>query len=281
MTPIDTVDAALAACRGRIDRVDARILLAEAIGRPASFLIAHPEAPLTTAEQQRFCDWLTRREAGEPVAYLVGTREFYGRRFAVSPAVLIPRPETEGIVEIAREAFSQPPAAVLDLGTGSGALAVTLALCWPQAAVTAVDRSPAALAVAANNAQQLGARVAFIESDWFSAVPASVQFDLIVSNPPYVAEADPHLAEGDVRFEPATALAAGADGLDDIRRIARDAVRYLRRGACLLIEHGYDQAEAVRAELSRAGLQRVQSWPDLAGILRVSGGWLDAAADEA
>ncbi|KAA3654926.1 MAG: peptide chain release factor N(5)-glutamine methyltransferase [Proteobacteria bacterium] len=281
MTPIDTVGAALAACRGRIDRVDARILLAEVIGRPASFLIAHPEAALTAAEQQRFSDWLTRREAGEPVAYLIGTREFYGRQFDVSPAVLIPRPETEGIVEIAREAFGLPPAAILDLGTGSGALAVTLALCWPQAAVTAVDRSSAALAVAKRNAQRLGAAVSFLESDWFGALPAAARFDLIVSNPPYVAEVDPHLSEGDVRFEPASALAAGADGLDDIRRIACDAPRYLRRGGCILIEHGYDQSDAVQAILSHAGFCRVRSWPDLAGILRVSGGWLDAAADEA
>ncbi len=281
MTSAETIGSALAACRGRIDRVDARILLAEAIGRPASYLVAYPEAPLTLEQQHRFLDWLARREQGEPVAYLVGSREFFGRRFEVSPDVLIPRPETEGLVEVAMAAFPRAPSAVLDLGTGSGALAITLALCWPDANVMAVDRSAAALAVAMRNADQLAARVSFIESDWFAAVPMEMRFDLIVSNPPYVAVGDPHLSEGDVRFEPASALAAGPDGLDDIRRIAAEAVCRLVPGACLLIEHGYDQAEAVSDILRQSGLTKVQAWPDLAGIPRVTGGWLDASADEA
>ncbi|MBT0963925.1 peptide chain release factor N(5)-glutamine methyltransferase [Denitromonas iodatirespirans] len=281
MTSAETVGAALAACRGRIERTDARILMAEAIGRPSSFLVAHPETVLTAEQQARFAQWVTRRAAGEPVAYLIGTREFYGRPFAVSPAVLIPRPETEGIIDIAREAFPTAPSHVLDLGTGSGALAVTLALLWPEAAVVAVDRSAAALAVAAANARQLGARVDVLESDWFSALPAARRFDLIVSNPPYVAEGDPHLGEGDVRFEPPGALAAGADGLDDIRRIAADAAPRLASGGCLLVEHGYDQGAAVRQILALGGLARVRSWTDLAGIERITGGWLDAAVDEA
>ncbi|TVO60357.1 peptide chain release factor N(5)-glutamine methyltransferase [Denitromonas ohlonensis] len=281
MTSVESIGSALAACRGRIERVDARILLAEVLGRPASYLVAYPEAPLTAEQQHRFVDWVARREQGEPVAYLVGSREFYGRRFEVSPAVLIPRPETEGLVELAKDAFPTAPRAVLDLGTGSGAIAITLALLWPDTEVMAVDRSAEALAVATRNAHQLGARVRFAQSDWFSAVPAAMRFDLIVSNPPYVAAGDPHLAEGDVRFEPASALAAGPDGLDDIRCIAAEAVRRLAPDACLLIEHGYDQAEAVSAILRRSGLQRVQSWPDLAGIPRVTGGWLDASADEA
>ncbi|TVO52350.1 peptide chain release factor N(5)-glutamine methyltransferase [Denitromonas halophila] len=281
MTSVESIGSALAACRGRIDRVDARILLAEVIGRPASYLVAYPEVPLTVEQQHRFAGWVARREHGEPVAYLVGSREFYGRRFEVSPAVLIPRPETEGLVELAKDAFPTAPRAVLDLGTGSGAIAITLALLWPDAEVMAVDRSAEALAVATRNAHQLGARVRFAESDWFSAVPAAMRFDLIVSNPPYVAAGDPHLAEGDVRFEPASALAAGPDGLDDIRRIAAESGPRLAPDACLFIEHGYDQAEAVSAILRRSGLKRVQSWPDLAGIPRVTGGWLDASADEA
>ena len=281
MTNAETIGSALAACRGRIDRVDARILLAEAIGPPGSYLAAHPEVALTAEQQCRFADWVTRRAQGEPVAYLVGSREFYGRRFEVSSAVLIPRPETEGLVELAKETFPNAPSAVLDLGTGSGAIAITLALLWPDAEVMAVDRSADALAVARRNAHRLGARVRFAESDWFSAVPAEMRFDLIVSNPPYVAAGDPHLAEGDVRFEPVSALAAGPDGLDDIRRIAAQSVPRLAPGACLFIEHGYDQAEAVSAILGRSGLKRVQTWPDLAGIPRITGGWLDASADEA
>lgn len=281
MTSVETIGAALAACRGRIDRTDARILMAEAIGRPASYLVAHPETKLTPAQQARFADWVGRRAAGEPVAYLIGTREFYGRPFTVTPAVLIPRPETEGIIDLAREALPAAPRHVLDLGTGSGALAVTLALLWPEATVVAVDRSAAALAVAAANARQLGARVEFVESDWFSALPALQRFDLIVSNPPYVAEGDPHLGEGDVRFEPPGALASGRDGLDDIRRIAAQGVSRLAPGGCLMVEHGYDQGAAVRQILTQRGLARVRSWTDLAGIERITGGWLDAAVDEA
>ena len=281
MTSAETVGAALAACRGRIDRVDARILMAEAIGRPASYLVSHPEAELTPAQQARFADWVSRRVAGEPVAYLIGTREFYGRPFKVTPAVLIPRPETEGIIDIAREAFPAAPARVLDLGTGSGALAITLALLWPEAEVVAVDRSAAALAVAAANALQLGARVEFVESDWFSSLPAVQRFDLILSNPPYVADGDPHLGEGDVRFEPPGALASGPDGLDDIRRIAAQGVPRLVPGGCLMVEHGYDQGASVRQLLAQRGLARVHSWTDLAGIERITGGWLDAAVDEA
>jgi release factor glutamine methyltransferase len=218
---------------------------------------------------------VTRRASGEPVAYLVGEREFYGRRFNISPAVLIPRPETELLVELALANFAAVPRPrVLDLGTGSGVLAITLALELDHAAVTAVDRSREALAVAMANAVLLGARVSLIHSNWYGAVGAA-KFQLIVANPPYIAAADPHLSRGDLRFEPRMALEAGMNGLDDIVIIVNDARYHLEQGGWIFIEHGYDQAISVRALLADAGFASIASWTDLAGIERVSGGrWL-------
>ena len=276
-----SLGAALAWARPQIARIDARLLLCHVTGRVPSYLIAYPETALASDDAARFAALVARRVRGEPVAYLVGSREFYGRAFRVTPDVLIPRPETELVIEIAQAAFAVPPQKVLDLGTGSGALAVTLAKLWPDASVLGVDCSPAALAIARDNAQRLGARAVFLQSDWFSALDAAARFDLVVANPPYVAATDPHLAQGDVRFEPSSALAAGADGLDDIRRIAAGVAACLAPGGCVLVEHGYDQAAAVRALLAKAGLARIRSWQDLAGIERVSGGWLDAPAREA
>lgn len=267
-----SIGAALALARGRLPASEARLFLREILGCTAAQIAAYPERALAAGQAGRFVELLTRRVAGEPVAYLLGEREFYGRRFGVSPAVLIPRPETELVVDLvlARVVPGSTPA-ILDLGTGSGALAVTLALEIPAAQVTAVDFSPSALDVARANAVALAAPVRFVESDWFAALEAA-RFDFIVSNPPYIAENDPHLAQGDVRFEPATALAAGPTGLDDLRRISAAAPGFLAAGGWLMMEHGYDQAAAVRDLLVAAGFVEVASAQDLAGIERISFG---------
>lgn len=258
----------------RTARLETRVLAAFAWNVAPAWLIAHDTDPLAEAHIAAFDVLLTRRLAGEPVAYLTGTREFYGRPFRVSPDVLIPRPDTELLVELALARMPPDQAVeVLDPGTGSGCIAITLALERPLAHVTAVDRSAAALAIAQRNADALNARVEFLTSDWFDAL-AGRQFDLIVGNPPYIAAADPHLARGDVRFEPVSALAAGHDGLDDLRHLTRGACAHLRRGGTLLLEHGYDQADAVQALLRENGIRHPRSWADLAEILRVSGGGL-------
>lgn len=266
---------ALARARGRIEQVDARILLREASGATTAQLIAFQERPLSTEAAARFMGWLERRIAGEPVAHILGVREFYGRSFRVSPETLIPRPDTELLVELALhhiQDLARP--AVLDLGTGTGAIAISIALEKPEAVVTACDFSPAALDVAKANALGLGASVRFISGDWFRPLDEEECFDCIVSNPPYIAEADPHLALGDLRYEPLTALASGADGLDDIRRIITGAQNHLKPAGWLLLEHGYDQAAAVRALLETGGFAAIESWRDLAGIERVTGGRL-------
>ena len=255
-------------------RLEARVLAAFAWKVSSAWLIAHDTDPLTQTQNEQFQTLLTRRLAGEPVAYLLGTREFYGRPFLVSPDVLIPRPDTELLIELALARLPSDQAMeVLDLGTGSGCIAVTLALERPLARVTAVDRSPAALAIAQRNADILNARVELLTSDWFAAL-ADRRFDLIVSNPPYIAVSDPHLARGDVRFEPLPALAAGHDGLADLRLLTAAACAHLKPGGALLVEHGYDQADAVQALLRMSGIRHPQSWADLSGVLRVSGGEL-------
>ena len=257
-------------------RGERRLLLEAVLARPHAWLASHPEAELAPGQAERYRTLLARRAAGEPVAYLTGTREFYGLPFAVTPAVLIPRPETEGLVDWALECL--PPgsdAAVLDLGTGSGALAVALLAARPRLAVTAVDRSAAALAVAAQNAARHappGSRpIRFLEGDWTAPLEGA-RFALIVANPPYVAHGDPHLARGDLRFEPPAALAAGADGLDDLRRIVADAPRHLEPGGILLVEHGHDQGPACAALFAAAGFRGVSLRRDLAGLPRLTGG---------
>ncbi|MHB1187098.1 peptide chain release factor N(5)-glutamine methyltransferase [Thiobacillus sp.] len=274
---LNDATARIAAALGlgkREARLEARVLAVFAWSVSPAWLIAHDTDPLSDAQTAQFQALLSRRLAGEPVAYLTGTREFYGRPFCVSPDVLIPRPDTELLVERALACLPPDQAVdVLDLGTGSGCIAITLALERPLARVTAVDRSAAALAIAQRNADSLNARVEFLTSDWFDAL-AGRRFDLIVSNPPYIAAADPHLAHGDVRFEPLSALAAGDDGLDDLRRLAKAARAHLRPGGTLLLEHGYDQADAVQALLRSNGIRHPRSWADLAGIPRVSGGEL-------
>ena len=256
--------------------LEARMLLERVIGKTRAWLIAHADETAGADTEQAFASMAERRRQGEPIAYILGVREFYGLEFGVTRAVLIPRPETELLVELALARIPANAALrVLDLGTGSGAIAVTLAKLRPQARVTAVDIDYAALVLARANAKRHGVSVRFFCGDWFGALLGET-FDLIVSNPPYVAAADPHLASGDVRFEPQRALLGGADGMDCIRAIVAKAGAHLDPGAWLLFEHGYDQSEACCALIEAQGYAEVQSWPDLAGIRRASGGRIAA-----
>jgi len=249
---------------------EARLLLARATGFSEASVLAHPEQELPAPAEAQFREFAARRACGEPIAYILGEKEFYGLALAVNPAVLIPRPETELLVELA---LSRRPASVLDLGTGCGAIALAVKRHLPQARVVAVEASAAALAVAQRNAVKLGLEVELLHGRWFEPV-GNASFALIVANPPYVAEGDPHLSEGDLRFEPRGALVCGGDGLDAIREIARAAPAHLQPGGWLLLEHGMGQDDAVRALLRQAGLEDISAWPDLAGIARVAGGRL-------
>ncbi len=264
---------ALTTARLRITQAEARLLLREASGASAAAVIAFPERLLDPVAATMFFDWVAQRERGEPIAYIIGWREFYGRRFTVGPGVLIPRPETELLVDAALERLSKARARVLDLGTGSGAIAVSLACEAPTAEVWAVDASDRALEIARENAATLSARVYFVRSDWYSALPGE-RFDLLVANPPYIADQDPHLGRGDLLCEPLAALVSGPDGLRDIRHIIQVAPAHLASGGWLLLEHGYDQSSAVRNLLLDAGFREIKSLHDLAGIERVSlGQW--------
>ena len=248
------------------------MLLERVLAKTSAWLIAHADEAAGGEVEKAFAVLAERRRQGEPIAYILGKREFYGLDFQVTHAVLIPRPETELLVELALKRIATGAAVrVLDLGTGSGAIAVTLAKLRRRARVTAVDLDYAALTIARANASRHGVSVRFFCGDWFGALSGE-SFDLIVCNPPYVAADDAHLLTGDVRFEPQRALAGGADGLDCIRAVVAGARAHLRPGAWLLFEQGYDQAEACRALLQTHGYAKVQSWPDLAGIARVSGG---------
>lgn len=240
---------------------------------PRSWLIAHDTDPLSPEHVQAYRQAEARRLAGEPMAYILGRREFMGHDFQVSPAVLIPRPETELLVETAIKLLQgREGAEVLDLGTGSGAIAVSIALACPPARVAATDLSADALRVAGQNAQALGASIELHRGSWYQALPPGKVFDLIVSNPPYIPVDDPHLMQGDLRFEPAMALCDGRDGLDAYREIVAGAPAHLRPGGSLYVEHGWDQSGPVCELLRQAGFHKVHSLPDLAGILRVSGG---------
>jgi release factor glutamine methyltransferase len=255
-----------------LERLDAQLLLLHALGRPVhdrAWLLAHDTDPVGEAAKASFLDLCRRRAAGEPCAYLVGSKEFFGLTLAVDARVLVPRPDTETLVAWALACIaSRPSATVLDLGTGSGAIALAIQSERKDAAVSAVDASGEALQVARANAQRLGLPVHFLQGSWFA--PVRGHFDLIVSNPPYVAKDDPHLAA--LVHEPLEALASGTDGLDDIRLLIQQAPAHLLAGGWLLLEHGYDQAAAVRALLKVAGFGQVQSRTDLAGIERCSGG---------
>jgi release factor glutamine methyltransferase len=254
-------------------RIEVQSLLQQVLNVSRAYLLAHPERCLNDSEQARYEELLFRRLRGEPIAYILGEREFFGLMFKVTPATLIPRPETELLVELALQRIPQHrPSRLLDLGTGSGAIALSIAHARPDVEVVAVDASSEALAVARENAQRLGlSNAVFVQSDWYAALDAQ-RFDLIVSNPPYVAAGDPHLQHGDLRFEPSSALASGDDGLDDIRRIVTHTKAYLSPEGWLLLEHGYDQAKQVRELMQQAGFNEIFSACDLAGIERVSGG---------
>jgi release factor glutamine methyltransferase len=255
-----------------LERIDAQMLLLHVLERAdagRAWLLAHDTDALAPPEQARFIALCQRRAAGEPVAYLRGTKEFYGLPLHIDARVLDPRPDTETLVDWALELLAPVPTPrVLDLGTGSGAIALALQHQRPDAQVNAVDASQDALAVAQTNAVRLGLAVQFAQSDWLHGVTGP--FDAIVSNPPYIAAADPHLAA--LRREPLQALASGVDGLDDIRRIVAQAPAHLHPNGWLLLEHGWDQAQAVQALLHAAGFMAVQSRKDLAGIARCSGG---------
>lgn len=279
ITGIGSVDDALRS--SGLPEVDARALLCHVLGVGHAWLIAHGRDALDSAPAAVFAALSERRRAGEPVAYLVGSREFYGLAIQVTPAVLIPRPETELLVDLALDRLSpddgrqMPVREVLDLGTGSGCVALAIASKQQGVMVSAADVSAPALEVARGNAAALAVNVAFIESNWYDAF-AGRCFDLIVANPPYINPGDPHLAAGDLRFEPAIALTPPGDGLSAIRTIVAGAPRQLKAGGWLLFEHGYDQAAQCRDLLTAAGFAHVQSWRDLAGTERVSGGQMPA-----
>ena len=262
------------ACR-RIDRLDARLLLEHVCGCSHADLIARPELEITEARATRLEELLRRRESGEPLAYLLGSAWFCGLEFNVGPAVLIPRPDTEVLVNVAAEkAIALESPAIVDLGTGSGIVAILIARLCPRAQVTAVDVSSVALDVARVNAQRHGVNIRFREGDWYAPL-GDERFDLIVSNPPYVVAGDPHLQQNGLLFEPIQALTdgiVGGDGLACIRRLIDGASAHLHTGGWLLMEHGYDQAVEVRRLLAQAGFAEVASWRDSAGIERVSGG---------
>ena len=255
-----------------VDRLDAQLLLLAGLGRSdhdRAWLLAHDTDALPLDARAAYERHLARRLAGEPIAYLLGEKEFHGLGLAVDARVLVPRPDTETLVDWALACLAQRAAPrVLDLGTGSGAIALALSNARPDAQVTAVDASADALQVAEGNARRLGLAVRFVQADWLDG--AATGYDVITSNPPYIALGDPHLAA--LGHEPRSALVSGPDGLDDIRRIVAAAPGHLQDGGWLLLEHGHDQAAEVRALLKAANFAEVQSRNDLAGIARCSGG---------
>jgi len=256
------------------ERLDAELLLAAALGKSRSYLHTWPERIVSSEAAETYAGYLARRRAGEPVAYILGQQGFWKLDLEVAPHTLIPRPDTELLVETALELVPAKPARVLDLGTGTGAIALALASECPAWQVTALDRVDEAVALAERNRQRLGlGNVQVRTSHWYSAL-AGERFDLILSNPPYIRAADPHLAEGDVRFEPSSALVAGEDGLDDLRLIVAQAPQHLLPGGWLLLEHGYDQAAQVCDLLAAAGFLEVASRIDLGGHERISLGRL-------
>ena len=265
---------ALQAAAG-LPRLDARALLEHVSARPREWLVAHGDEPADARVAERFDALAARRRAGEPLAYLTGYREFFGRRFAVDRHVLVQRPETEGLVEAALNRLPARAAAalrVLDLGTGSGVIAITLALARPDLQLSATDASATALACAQANAARLSAPpINWHQGDWWAALPAQTpRFDMVVSNPPYLADSDPHLDDPALRHEPAGALACGPQGLEAIEQIVATVCAHLLPGGWLLLEHGCEQGSAVRDRLLQAGLSEVATLPDLQGLDRIS-----------
>jgi release factor glutamine methyltransferase len=269
--------ATIAQCQSGspLELLETRMLLMHALGLSRVQLITQSETSISEPQAQQLNALIARRVQGEPMAYILGEREFFGLNFYVTPDVLIPRPDTELLVELALH-YAPKASRLLDLGTGSGAIAVSVAQQRPDLKVTALDISPAALAIAAKNAARHlpPDSLQLLQSDWYNALALTAQtrFATILSNPPYIVKDDQHLSQGDLRFEPIDALTDHADGLSAYRRIITGAVSHLEDGGWLLMEHGYDQSEAVQQLLSEADFHEVQSWPDLAGILRVTGG---------
>lgn len=269
---VHTIGDALAQAReAGVDRLDAQLLLAACTQRPRTWLIANADAPIPVAATNTFLSWLRRRAQGEPLAYILGEKEFHGLVLKVDANVLVPRPDTETLVDWALETLRamNPAAKVVDLGTGSGAIALAVKHAMPSAELTAVDESPAALKLAEVNGQRLGLPVIWRLGHWWAQL-AGQRFDMALSNPPYVVEDDPHLAA--LTHEPRTALTAGADGLADIREIVAGARAHLVPEGWLMLEHGHDQAASVAALLRDAGFTHVCSRCDLAGIERCTGG---------
>jgi release factor glutamine methyltransferase len=282
VTPVGRIpsvaEALVAARLAGLDRLDAQWLLAHVLGRDRSWLTAHDDQLLDAAQHSRWQHLLEQASDGTPLAYLTGEQGFRGLVLKVGPAVLIPRPDTETLVDWALECLlelGRPSPRVLDLGTGSGAVALAIGAARPDARLTAVDASEAALAVARENGERLGMSVDWRLGDWWSPV-AGERFDLVVSNPPYIREGDPHLQ--DLRHEPAVALRSGADGLSSLRNIVEGAPPHLDAGGCLLLEHGHDQAAAVAGLLDARGFVQVKTRPDLAGRARCTGGHRPASA---
>ena len=261
-----------------LPRAEVRRLVSHVLQRNSAWLVAHDDETPSPEAQQRIEALAARRAAGEPMAYLLGERDFFGRTFRSTPAALIPRPETEHLVETVLtlvESFAE--VTILDVGTGTGCIAITLALERPNAQITALDVSPDALELARENAVNLSANnVQFIQSNWFGAVATDAKFDLMVSNPPYIVPGDAHLTQGDLRFEPAVALVDSVDGLESYRQLASGAKNHLRHRGWLVVEHGYDQGESVPALLRNSGFSNVSTRLDLAGLTRVTAGrWHD------
>jgi release factor glutamine methyltransferase len=251
------------------------MLLEMVLGKPREWLLAHDSDPIEPEATAQFLTLAAQRRQGMPMAHLVGHREFMGHRFIVSAEVLIPRPETELLVEMALQSLpDRAGLSLLDLGTGSGAVAISVALARPALRVVATDLSETALAVAQKNAHALSASVQFWQGNWYEALPAEGRFDMIVSNPPYIAYSDPHLSQGDLRFEPTEALTDGADGLTALRQIIVGAAQHLTIGGWLWLEHGYAQGAEVAQLLLRSGFNAVQTKQDLAGLPRITGGSL-------
>lgn len=270
-----SVAQALIAARGRgLDRLDAHWMLEKLFGQPRTWLIAHEDAVLTPAQRTQYEDWLSRRAAGEPLAYLFGEKDFHGLCLRVGPQVLVPRPDTETLVDWGLELLAGELAAVgapqvVDLGTGSGAIALAIKHRCAAATVTAVDASASALEIARSNAESLGLAIEPVQGNWWFAV-AGRRFDLALANPPYIAPGDEHLAA--LQHEPQSALVAGDHGLSDLHQIIDGAAHRLVAGGWLLLEHGHDQAAAIRQRLASAGFEQVQTRFDLGGRERCSGG---------
>ena len=284
MSNSHTIQSELKVASARIHsdspRLDAEILLAHCLKKPRSHLLAWPDKVLQSAQLKQFRQLLQRRIDGQPISYLIGTREFWSIDLSVTPEVLIPRPETELLVETALAKLPSSSLQVADLGTGSGAIAIALAKERPNWQIIATDQSEAALSIATQNAAQQGlSNIEFRHGNWCGALPET-GFDLIISNPPYIAESDPHLSQGDVRFEPPQALASGADGLDDIRQIISQALTFLKPNAWLMLEHGYNQSSAVSRLFNEAQLEHdkeihqhythIRSLTDLSGHTRAT-----------